>query len=121
MPSYRSGLEKEAAKKLRRYKYEPEGFEYTVRKKYWPDFVKGDIWIEVKGRFRNSEEAAKYIHIRNCWPSKRLVFLFQNPETPMPGAKKRKDGSKYTVSQWARDNGFEWATLETIGDRLRHV
>ena len=37
-----------------------------------------------------------------------LVFLFQKPFSPMPGATKRKDGTKRTHAEWAETNGFRW-------------
>jgi hypothetical protein len=113
--------------------------EYVSRHKYEPDFVceipddKGSfhtIFIEAKGRFRDSKEAAKYKDIREaiteytCYKGKQtftyeLVFLFQKPDTPMPHSKKRKKcGTKQTHSEWADRNGFRWFTEQTIQEIL---
>ena len=66
---------------------------------YEPDFVyrNGDhtIYIEAKGRFRDRAEAKKYVDISRCLgETETLVFIFQNPRTVMPGARRRSDGTK---------------------------
>lgn len=81
---------------------------------YEPDWElrKGNktIYIEAKGRFREMAEAKKYLYIRDslCHTSSELVFLFMKPECPMPGAKRRKDGSIRTHSEFAEKNNFRW-------------
>ena len=45
-----------------------------------------------------------------------IRFLFQLANSPIQGAKKRKDGSKMTCSEWADRNGFLWAEGEQIPD-----
>ena len=45
-----------------------------------------------------------------------LVFLFANPSAPMPGAKRRKDGTKRSHGEWAGANGFRWYSEDTIPD-----
>ncbi|QEG09194.1 endonuclease I [Vibrio phage Phriendly] len=95
--------------------YHPAKIDYVVPHKYEPDFRAGNILIECKGRFRDSTEARKYIFIREALPlEKELVFLFYNPETPMPFAKKRKDGTKQSHKEWAEKHNFKWYTKETI-------
>ena len=103
--------------------YHPPRIEYTVEHKYQPDWkhftVSKTIYIEAKGRFRTSEESAKYVWIRKQLKEyEELVFLFMNPNLPLPNAKKRKDGSKRTHADWANKNGFRWFTEESIGDIL---
>ena len=112
---------------LSRQKYHPSKITYTApatTHTYQPDWVIPDIranktrwlYIEAKGRFRDRAEYTKYIHIRESLDDQHeLVFLFQNPLTPMPGAKRRKDGSKRTHMEWAGANNFSWFTKETIG------
>lgn len=96
--------------------WQGEKVEYNIPHKYTPDFVKENILIETKGRFRESGEARKYKHIRDVLEptGRKLVFVFYNPTTPMPNAKKRKDGTKQTHAEWADRNGFEWYTEETV-------
>ncbi len=100
--------------------WQGEKVEYVIQHKYTPDFVKGDILIETKGRFRESAEARKYKHIREALEGtgKELVFVFYKPDTPMPHAKKRKDGTKQTHAEWAERNGFKWFTEHNIGEYI---
>lgn len=115
---YRSNFEKEVAKKLKGWKYESCTLDYTSRHSYLSDFSKRKTLIEVKGRFRTAGEAAKYLDIRRDNPKYKLVFLFMNPTTPMPNSRKRKDGTRYTVSEWAEKNNFKWFTIDTIKEIL---
>ena len=83
---------------------------YTIPHNYTPDFVFGNVLIETKGRFRDSAEASKYKHVRDALKGtgKELVFIFYKASTPMPFAKKRKDGTKQTHGEWAERNGFRY-------------
>lgn len=100
---------------LKDFEFQAGKIPYVVEHTYRPDFVKGDLLVEAKGRFRDSTEARKYIFIREALPlEKELVFLFYNPETPMPFAKKRKDGTKQSHREWAEKHNFRWYTKETI-------
>jgi len=103
---------------------------YSIPKTYQPDFIYYDpktgvtIFIEAKGRFRDSEEARKYKYIKLaleehngeiCGTDNRFVFLFMKPGLPMPHAKLRKSGTKMSHAEWAEKNGIEWFTEESIG------
>ena len=94
---------------------------YSIDHVYHPDWALSKasgrtIYIEAKGRFRTSAEASKYIWVRKVLTSKEeLVFLFMNPTTAMPFAKKRRDGTKRTHAEWAESNKFRWYTEKTIG------
>lgn len=94
---------------------------YTQTKLYEPDFIWGTYLIEAKGRFRDSEEARKYLDIRKSLIFEELVFLFYDPKTPMPRARRRKDGTKFTMSEWADKNGFRYYTVETITELLKEA
>jgi len=117
---YDSKFEKEAHEIMQGCEYHPEQrLFYLVPKHYEPDFVythSGKTWyIEAKGRFRTSEEARKYVIIAQGFsPTEELVFLFQRANTPMPGSRRRKDGTRYTMEEWADKHGFRWHTLDTI-------
>jgi len=39
---------------------------------------------------------------------------------PMPGAGKRKDGTKLTHKEWAELNGFRWFTLNTLPNEWKN-
>jgi hypothetical protein len=98
---------------LKNWNHHEDCINYIIKHTYEPDFVKkinGQIiLLEAKGRFWDFAEYSKYIHIRTALPENyELVFLFQKPFAPMPGAKKRKDGTKRTHAEWAETNKFRW-------------
>ena len=102
--------------------YHPKVIEYIkpeTKHKYYPDWkiCKGvrTIYIEAKGRFRDRQEYTKYVHIRDSLAiNQELVFLFMSPDCPMPGAKRRKDGTINTHAGWAEKNGFRWFDEKTV-------
>jgi len=100
---------------LKSWNHHTDKVPYVVEHKYEPDFVKDRILIEAKGRFWDHAEYSKYIWIRKSLPdTMELIFLFQKPYAPMPGAKKRKDGTKRTHAEWAEANEFTWYSEETL-------
>lgn len=100
--------------------YEPEKIKYydLDSHTYTPDFKyltpSGvTILIELKGYFRESREASKYIKIRNylseniSYPEGfEIVFVFENP-------KSRHLASRMNLSQWADKYGFKWYSPKT--------
>jgi hypothetical protein len=117
----RSKFEETVAKELEKHgwQYESEKIIYTIPEsehKYTPDFSKKETHLEIKGRFRSRAEADKYIHIRDSNPHINLCFVFQNPNCPMPGAKRRKDGTIFTMADWAERNNFDYFTLSTLSE-----
>lgn len=117
----RSRFEEAVAEQLqlRGWKYESEKIKYKIPESehtYTPDFskAKSKTVVESKGRFRSRAECDKYIHIRDSNPTIRLVFVFQNPNCPIPGAKRRKDGTIYTMADWAERNNFDYYTLSNL-------
>ena len=100
---------------LKSWNHHTNKVSYVVEHKYEPDFVKDKILIEAKGRFWDHAEYSKYIWIRKSLPdTMELIFLFQKPYAPMPGAKKRKNGTKRTHAEWAESNNFKWYTEDTL-------
>ena len=103
-------------------KYHPTRIRYVIPEReawYEPDWTHNDWVIEGKGRFRTPREASKYLHVRDAVEKdgKRFIFVFQNPDLPMPGAKiRKKTKTKLSHKEWAEMHGFMWATPETIGD-----
>ena len=94
--------------------------EYIVSHVYEPDFIHPDekhILIEVKGRFRDGVEAAKYKWIRDCNPELEIVFVFEKRGTKFPFAKKRKDGSYLTHEEWADKEGFNYYYPDTLPEK----
>lgn len=94
---------------------------YVVEHTYSPDFIKDvngkKILLEAKGRFWDYAEYSKYIWIQKILPDDtELVFLFANPNAPMPQAKRRKDGTKRSHGEWASANNFRWFSEDSIPD-----
>ena len=92
---------------------------YIVEHKYNPDFVKvingKTILIEAKGRFWDYQEYNKYIWIKKALPKDyELVFLFASPSAPMPYARRRRDGTKFSHAEWAEKNKFKWYSEKTF-------
>ncbi len=93
--------------------------DYKVHRKYYPDFIRiiddFKYYIEAKGRFWDSEEYSKYKHVRECLSGdEEIIFIFYNPDAPMPRSKVKKDGKKTTHGEWATANGFRWFTSSTF-------
>jgi hypothetical protein len=110
---------------LQDWKHHWDVIQYVVEHKYEADFVRDidgkTILLEAKGRFWDHAEYSKYIYIRKVLPKDtELVFLFQKPFSPMPGAKVRKDGTKRTHAEWAETNNFRWFSEDTLPDEWRH-
>lgn len=118
----RSKFEVALAKKLKGCYYEPKEYiqEYFISGTYLPDFVpknESNILIEAKGRFRTRTESNKYIAVREKNPDITIVFVFYDPSKPMPGARKRKDGTRFSMAEWAEKNNFEYYTIKTLPTR----
>lgn len=110
---YRSALEKRIAQKLSDdYIYEPKDISvnYETPHRYKPDFIlKGmkDVLFEVKGYFRTSSEAAKYIYIKKNNPDLEIIFIFNNSfKKAHSNCRERVDGSIMTLAEWADKQEF---------------
>ena len=93
--------------------------DYIVEHTYHPDFIKKikgtTIFLEAKGRFWDHAEHNKYVWVKKALPKKiELVFLFADPAAPMPGATRRKDGTKRSHAEWAERHGFRWYSVYNI-------
>lgn len=107
---YRSKLESKVHKLLgaKIWAYEPERVKYTQERSYTPDFVKGDILVEVKGFFRTGDQA-KYLAIRDSLPPWReLIFIFSNPRKPV------RKNAKLTMEGWCNKCGFKCMGVNDI-------
>lgn len=108
------------------WEFHADKVEYTVTHKYEPDFVKEidgkKILLEAKGRFWDSAEYSKYVWVSKVLPvDVELVFLFANPNAPMPAAKVRKDGTRRSHGEWASANNFRWFSEDSIPDNWINV
>lgn len=107
---YRSGLEDNIAKQLKRLntgvEYEPFKIPYYIPKSdhtYTPDFVlPNGIVIESKGRF-TIEDRKKHILCKEQHPDMDLRFVFSSSKS------KLRKGSKTTLAMWCDRNGFLYA------------
>lgn len=125
MPNFRSKFEENMSKNILAHcEYEPFKIEYPVDvvKTYTPDFVdqKRKIMWECKGHFRMRHDATKYLYIvpaavKEGW---RFIFAFQAPYTAMPGVRKRTNGTKQSMAEWADKQGFEWYPAGNIPKEL---
>ena len=109
---------------LKDWEHHTDYVSYVIEHKYEPDFVKWfgkkKILIEAKGRFWDHAEYNKYVWIRKTLaPNTELVFIFADPNLPMPFAQKRKDGSKRSHGEWASKNNFKWYTSDTLPEEWR--
>ena len=109
---------------LKDWEHHGDAIDYVIEHKYEPDFVKWfgkkKILIEAKGRFWDHSEYNKYVWIRKTLaPNTELVFVFADPNLPMPFAQKRKDGSKRSHGEWATKNNFKWYTSDTLPEEWR--
>ena len=104
---------------LKEWQHHGDTVDYIVKHKYHPDFIKEvegkTILLESKGRFWDYQEYNKYIWVKKVLPeTMELVFLFAEPNAPMPQAKRRKDGTKRSHGEWAWANEFRWFSEESL-------
>lgn len=90
------------------YMYEPDKLAYYVERHYIPDLKLGAMIVELKGYFRQDSQR-KMKAVKAQYPDMDVRFVFQKASATIQGAKKRKDGTKMTCSEWADRNGFVWA------------
>jgi hypothetical protein len=90
------------------YMYEPDKIAYYVERHYIPDLKIGTMFVELKGYFRQDAQR-KMKAVKAQHPELDIRFVFQKADATIQGAKKRKDGTKMTCSEWAERNGFVWA------------
>ena len=110
---YRSGLEEQTAKMLKkkkvRYTYEETKIkweDYRIRK-YTPDFIlHNGIVIETKGRFTR-EDRRKHLAIKRQYGKEYDIrFVFSNSRS------KLYKGAKSSYGEWCTKNGFLYADKE---------
>jgi len=127
MTKYDSIFERELhAGVLKDWTYHPKTFEFSIPKKYTPDygFTLGNntYYIESKGYLYSSESCRSFTEFRRILkPNEELIFCFSNPSVPMKWKTKRKDGSRMTVSQWADVNNFRWYTSDSLFVLLHEI
>ena len=112
---YRSQLEEDIGADLVKLghvaDYEPDKFEYTIHRKYTPDFRVGDFYIEVKGWFSASDRS-KLLAVFKANPDLPLFVALQMPNQRL-NAK-----SKTTVAQWCTKQKIAWCPTPIPADFL---
>ncbi|CQJ56303.1 TPA: endonuclease I [Yersinia enterocolitica] len=101
---YRSGFEKVVADKLNpdEFSYESNSYEYTVVKKYKPDFqLSNGILVETKGLW-TSEDRTKHKLVREANSELDIRFLFQRDN-------KLNKNSKTRYSDYCKKMGWKYA------------
>ena len=110
---------------LKNCKHHTDKINYTVEHTYEPDFTKTinniEYLLEAKGRFWDYNEYNKYVWIRKTLkPNQELIFLFSSPTSPMPQAKRRKDGTKRSHAEWAEKNNFKWYSEHNLPEDFKN-
>jgi hypothetical protein len=85
------------------FKYEAAEVAYTIPATYTPDFIKGEVIVEVKGWFRAGDRQ-KYKNIAKSIQDdqKLFVFVLQDPD------KKCSKSNKITMGQWCDKHNIPW-------------
>ena len=105
---HRSALEDQVEKALLQQgltpQYEPDKFDYTLHRRYCPDFKIGDVYIEVKGWWPSCERTKFLSVIRNN-PDLRIFVALQRP------SQRLSKQSKTTLAGWCTKNGIAWSPI----------
>lgn len=110
---YRSKFEARLAERLLKlgFVYEPYNIEYTIpesKHKYKPDFVRGKLIYELKGRFTAADRKKMKLLVEQH-PEFTFVMVFQNPNV------KISKNSKTTYATWCEKNNIEWIPYTEAG------
>lgn len=116
---YDSKFEKLIDEKFPEIEYHPtEKVPYVMEHEYEPDFIyysTKKFYIESKGRFRDRKESSKYPAIKkSLLENEEIIFILMKRNTPMPNAKKRKDGTKQTMEEFLEKNGFRYFYIDNF-------
>lgn len=109
---YRSKFEQRLADKLLKlgFVYEPYRIKYEVPTSihsYTPDFVRGKLIYELKGRFTAADRKKMKLLVEQH-PEYDFVMVFQNPNIKI-----NKD-SKTTYAMWCEKNNIEWIPAKEL-------
>lgn len=109
---FRSKFEERLSKRLLKlgFTYEPYKINYTVpeqQHKYTPDFVKGKLIYELKGRFTASDRKKMKLLVEQH-PEFDFVMVFQNPDI------KINKNSKTTYAMWCEKNNIGWIPAKEL-------
>lgn len=111
---FRSKLESKVSKILGpEWRYEGHRINYTMKRKYIPDFHKENIVLEVKGFFRPGDQA-KYLAIRDALlaEGRELIFVFSQPSKPV------RKGAKLTHALWCEKHEIKYTSVAQLREFL---
>lgn len=109
---YRSKFEQRLADRLLKlgFKYEPFNIDYTIpetKHKYKPDFVRGKLIYELKGRW-TAQDRKKMRLLVEQHPEYEIVMVFQNPNI------KINKGSKTSYADYCDKYNIKWKHYKEI-------
>lgn len=115
-PTFEQRVMNKLADKGVEFTFEPHSLSYNVTRDYIPDLLIGEMYVEIKGYFRQDAQR-KMKAVKKQHPHLDIRFLFQKAKSTIHGAKKRVDGTKMTCAEWADRYGFQWAEGEEIPEQ----
>lgn len=109
---YRSKFEQRLADRLLKlgFIYEPMKIDYTIpesKHKYTPDFVRGKLIYELKGRW-TAQDRKKMKLLVEQHPEFEIIMVFQNPTI------KINKGSKTSYADYCDKNGIKWMSYKDL-------
>ena len=109
---YRSKFEQRLADRLLKlgFIYEPYKIDYTqpeTNHKYTPDFVRGKLIYELKGKFTPADRKKMKLLVEQH-PEFDFVMVFQNPNV------KINKNSKTTYAAWCDKNNIKWISYKEL-------
>ena len=110
--NYRSKFEERLAKHLLHlgFKYEPIKLDYTIpetKHKYTPDFVKGRLIYELKGRWTAVDRRKMRLLVEQH-PEYEIIMVFQNPNI------KINKGSKTSYADYCDKYNIKWMSYKDL-------
>lgn len=110
--NYRSKFEQRLSQKLAYlgFKYEPFKIDYIVpetKHKYTPDFVRGKLIYELKGRWTAIDRKKMRLLVEQH-PEYEIVMVFQNPNI------KINKGSKTSYADYCDKYNIKWMSYKDI-------
>lgn len=109
---YRSKFEQRLADRLLKlgFVYEPFNIDYTIpesKHKYKPDFVRGKLIYELKGRW-TAQDRKKMRLLVEQHPEYEIVMVFQNPNI------KINKGSKTSYADYCDKYNIKWMSYKDL-------
>lgn len=111
---FRSKLEAKVSKIIGpAWEYEGSKLNYTMQRKYIPDFEREELVLEVKGFFRPGDQA-KYLAIRDTLlkEGRELIFVFSQPSKPV------RKGAKLTHGLWCEKHDIKYTSVAQLREFL---